>query len=256
MTAHRYSSLLLCLALVAWPSSAIPEGRPKGITLHVVQEMNLGDLSSVTEGRQHFLPPQNFRLEGTTFLKVLGIKSKVVVVGNGTQVKQLVETPFGLQASTVDLAKVQKALPGYLPASDYDPAAYKKMLDEMPGKKSLPAEVLDGVRTEGYEFSAAGMSLPIPSNMALGLPAPAKVRAWVAPRDGIVRKLEIEDAQQNIIIRMLYTDVKTGVAIPPETFTLVFPDGVKPVDMTPFILKGTAAKETEGSNKGAAGGKP
>ena len=243
MTQLRWSAWGLVMLVVASASFAENTATPpKGITMNVVQEMNLGDLSTITRARQHFLPPQNFRLEGTLQLKSLGINSKMVVVGDGKHIKQLTQTPFGPQASTVDLAKVQQVIPGYSPSSDYDPSAYKKMLDEMPDKTPLPDATLDGNRTKGYEFSATNIPLPLPSNLKLGLPKPDKVRAWINPNDGLVRKLEILDAKGALLIRMQYTDVKTNVVIDPKIFAFKFPNNVKPMDMTQAILghvKGT-----------------
>jgi len=240
--------LPLCLAFTVTALAAAQPDRPKGITMRIIQEMNLGDLSCDTDCRAQFLPPQNFRIDGTMFLRAFEMKMKMTITGNGTEVRQLTETPFGPKAVVIDLAKVQGAIPGYSPASDYDPAAYKKMLDGMPDKRTLPPETLDGVKVEVYEFSPRGMKLPLPSNMQLGVPDPAKVRAWVNPTDGILRKLEIEDDQGTVFLRMLYQNVKTGVSIPAETFDMAFPEGVTPVDMTQIILNGVAGagRRTEG----------
>ena len=248
---------MLCLVLAPIAVATPSPDSPQGVTMQVRQEVDLGDLKSVTEGRQYFLPPQNFRMEGTTLLQVLDMKSKVIAVGNSKQVKMLVETPFGPQATVVDLARVQETVPDYVPASDYDPTAYQRMLAEIPGKKALPGQKLDGVEIKGYEFSVEGMKLSLPSNMQLGLAKPAKVRAWVNPADGILRKLEIENTQGNVFLLMLYTDVKTNVTIPPETFELTFPEGVTPADLTESILErasggigvGPDDREKEGIDK-------
>jgi len=213
---------------------------PNGVTMQVTQELKLGDLATKTEARQFFQPPQSFRLEGTVTMAALGITSAMTVVSDGSQVKQLVQTPFGPQATVVDLARVQGALPGYTPSSDYNPLAYKTLIESLPDKKALAPETLDGAPADGYEFSAKGIKAPLPSTVLLGAAEPDKVRVWINPKDGIPRKMEVTDGTGAVILAMLYRDVKTGVEIPPETFRLDFPDGVTPTDVTEMLLKQAA----------------
>ena len=246
MTMRLAAVILGCVVLTApaFGETAAPETQGKGITMQMVQEMTMGDFSTVMKGKQSFSPPDNFRLEGTTLIKAMGMESKMTTVGNSNSLKQLIQTPMGPQAITVDLAKIRKAIPQYAAAGDYDPSKYKKMLDQMPNKTRLPGATMDGVAVEGYEFIPDGANLPVPSNMQLGLAKPAKIRAWINPDDNILRKMEIEDAQGKVFLKMVFSDVKTGITFPLGTFDLKFPEGVAPMDMTAMVLQqlGTAAQ--------------
>jgi len=211
--------------------------------MRIEQETTLGDLSANGDFRASFLPPGKFRVEGTTRLKTMGMELKMTIVGDGPIVKQLSTTPAGLMAYTVDLDRVRKSAAGadYSPAKTYDPAVYNEMVKSARDKKVLPPEKLDGAETEGYELPLPEGRLSLASNGPMFLPDPAKLRVWLNPKDGIARKVELEDAQGRTFLRMRYTEVKTGVQINPEVFDLQFPKDVVPRDITDLILGGVEA---------------
>ena len=239
-------SCAVSLALGLWVSCGLwaqTAEKPQGTTMRIRQEILLGDLSASTDYRARFLPPDNFRVEGTMRLKTMEMDIQSTIVGNGPLVKQLSVTPLGPRAVTVDLARIRKALPEahYAPSNTYDPSVYREMLQNAPGKKRLAPETLDGAETEGWELPLPEGRLSTPSNVALGLPDPAKIRLWVNSKDGIARKVELEDTRGQTFLKMAYTEVKTNAALPPGSFELTFPDGVTPVDITDMILGGVAA---------------
>lgn len=237
---------------VAAAASALagPAAPAKGVTMRIVQQTDMGQLSAETDCKAYFQPP-SFRIEGTMFLKAFKMKTDVTIVGNGKQVKQLVRSPMAVNAMVMDQAKIRKVMPGFSPANDWSPATYAKFIATMPDKKALPPEVLDGAKVEGYEYSAVGTKIPLPSNLRFNAPQPSKVRAWVNPADGILRKMEIEGANGTVFLRMQYKDVKTNVTIPPATFDLKFPQGAQPVDMTQMFLNqlGQAQRGAGGKTK-------
>lgn len=228
------------------PAGAAEPAQPSGMTMRVQQEMVLGDLTCSTDYRAWFQPPNAFRVEGAMNLKTLEMTVKTTVAANGPIVKQLSEMPMGTKAMTIDLDRIRKALPeaDYAPSKTYDPSVYVDMLNEHPEKKALKGERLDGVETEGYEIELPGGRLSLPSNVSLGLPDPARVRVWVSPRDGVARKVELDDAKGVTFLKTLYTEVKKGVAIPADKFDLKFPDGVATQDITDLILGAVAVTRT------------
>ena len=213
----------------------------RGMTMRITQEINLGDLSSTTDYRAKFLPPHNFRIEGTMHFTTMEMDLKMVIVGNRRQIRQLSETPLGPKAVVLDLERIWKAIPEYAPSRTFDPGAFTEMLEATRDKKTVPGLKLDGVATEGYEFELPAGRLSLSSNLSLGLPDPARVRIWVCPDDGIARKVEFEDANGAVFLKTLYTEVKTGVRMPEDVFDLTFPPGVPPMDVTEFILGSVAA---------------
>ena len=80
-----------------------------------------------------------------------------------------------------------------------------------------------------------------PSTCRCSLPDPAKVRFWINPKDGIARKVELEDAQGRVFLRTRYTDVKTDAQVNPEVFELEFPKDVRPRDLTNVVIRGVEA---------------
>ena len=234
---------LLFLAAAAMPARAdeapvAAPTPPTGMTMRIAQEMLLGDLSATGDYRASFLPSGKFRVEGVTRLKMMEMELKMTVVCDGATVRQLTATPTDAMAFTLDLERVRKSVIGedYSPSKTYDPSVYREMLKSLPDKKVLAPETLDGAEAEGYELPLPKGRLSLPSNAPMFLPDPAKVRVWLSPKDGIARKVEMEDAQGRTFMRMLYTEVKTGVEIKPETFELQFPKDVAPMDITDRIL--------------------
>ena len=234
---------LLPALLLAGPRATAREDplpAPQGITMRIAQEINLGDLSCTTDYRARFLAPR-FRIEGAMHLTEMEMTVKLVMVSDGKVVRQLSQTPLGAQAFTIDLARIRKVVPEYSPSNTYDPAAYQGLMESFPNRKSLPAEVMDGVQVKGCELPLERGRLSLPSNVPIGLPDPARLRLWVNPEDGIARKVELEDRDGRTFLRTYYTDVKTHVSLPPETFEFRFPEGAEPTDATDFILGSVAA---------------
>ena len=155
---------------------------------------------------------------------------RISIAGNGQVVRQIERVGEKTTARTVDLDRIRKELPwaDYSPAKTYDPSVYSEMLKDAKEKKALPAEELDGAQAEGYELALAKGRLSLPFNVPYVLPDPAKVRFWINPKDGIARKVELEDAQGRVFLRMRYTEVKTGAQVKPEVFELQFPKDVMP----------------------------
>ncbi len=235
--------LTVCLSAKAG-SAAQPETEKSadhGVTMHITQEIDLGDLSCSGKYTGHFLPLGNFRVEGKIHAVTLGMTIGLTIVSNGHIVKQLSETPFGPMAHTVDLDRIGKLLPGYDPSETYDPALYKEFLKSVPNKKELPSETMDGARVEGYEVPLERGRMTLPSNVPFVLPEPAAIRVWINPEDGVARKVELVDAQGHAFMKMFYTKVRTGVSIPAKMFELEFPPNVTPTDITEVIIGGRAA---------------
>ena len=239
----RLTAAWLVVAIVSTASLAGAEAKPPpaGVTMRIAQQIALGDLSTSTDYRASFLPPDGFRVEGTMQIAAMEMKMKMVIVGDAKQVRQITETPFGPQAYVIDLERIRKAIPEYSPSSSYDPFSYKKMLDTLAGKKSLPGLELDGVQTEGYEFPLPGGRLSLPANVPMGMPEPSAIRVWLCPSDKIARKIEMLDAQGNVFVTTNYTDVKTGALIPKKAFNIEFPEGVTPINITDIVLGSVAA---------------
>jgi len=251
MRYFRFTTAWLVAALLPAASFAGAEtsAPPAGVTMRITQQIALGDLSTSTDYRASFLPPDGFRVEGTMQIAAMEMKMKMVIVGDAKQIRQITETPFGPQAFVVDLDPIRKAIPEYSPSSSYDPAAYKKMLDTVADKKSLPGLKLDGVQTKGYEFPLPGGRLSLPSNVPMGMPEPAGIRIWLYPKDGIARKIEMLDAQGNVFVTTIYTDVKTGVSISKKAFALKFPEGVTPLNITDMVLGSVTAQRATAQEK-------
>jgi hypothetical protein len=243
---HRTGALtcLLFAALHAGFAAEAPPAPPAtGITMRIQQDIALGDLSCTTDYRAQFLPPTNFRVEGAMRIKAMEMTLKNVIIGEGSLVKQLSDTPMGPKAYVVDLDRIRKALPeaDYSPSKTYDPAVYMDMVRNTPDKKSLPPEKLDGVETEGYELPLPEGRVSLKANVALALPDPVKARVWLNPKDGVARKVELEDAKGATFLRTLYTEVKTNTPIPATAFDMTFPQGVAPEDITDIVLGGVIA---------------
>lgn len=242
--------LLLCaLPLLADQPAGVEAGgqappkgaeTPRGMTMRIAQEINLGDLSSTTDYQAKLLPSHNFRIEGTTRLTAVEIDVKLVIVGDDKQVKVLAAMPLGPQAAVVNLERIWKLFPDYSPSSIYDPARYGVMIEKTPEKRSLPDMMLDGVLTKGYELPLPAGRHSLPASLPLNLPDPARVRVWISPEDGIPRRIEFEDDRGNVFLKELYKNVRTGVPLPKSAFDFQFPEGVSPSDMTDMILGGVA----------------
>ena len=166
---------------------------------------------------------------------------QMVMVGDGKLVKQFSQTPLGAQGFTVDLRRIQKVIPEYSPADTYDPAAYKGMLDTLPDKKPLPAGRIDGVEVQGYEVNLEKGRLSLPSNVPIALPDPARMRLWINPRDGIARKVELDDDKGKTFLTTSYQDVRLNVPLSMSRFEFAFPGGMEPADATDIILGAVAA---------------
>ncbi len=148
------------------------------------------------------------------------------------------------KAFIVDLDRVRKELPwaDYSPAKTYDPSLYRDMLKDAKDKKALPPEELDGAPAESASsWRCPKGALSLPFNVSISFPDPAKVRFWINPKDGIARKVELEDAQGRVFLRTLYTDVKTDAQVNPDVFELEFPKDVTPRDLTNIVIRGVEA---------------
>ena len=211
-----------------------------GITMRIRQEMNLGDLNSRTDYNAMFLG-NKFRVEGKMTLVTMEMDVSMTVVSDGATVRQIARSPFGPQAITVNLVRVHEAIPEYDPSKTYDPQAYQKLLKDSEDKKPLEPLELDGVATDGWALELPQGRLSTPSNISLGMPDPARIRIWVGRKDGIARRVDLEDTQGVTFLKMTYSNIKTGVSLDPKLFTLEWPEGVNPMDVTEMILNGVAA---------------
>ena len=208
-------------------SPALADDAPRGMTMRIQQEYLLGSDSATGDYRACFLPPDRFRIEGIKRLKTMQSDVRISIAGDGRIVRQIEKVGETMTAHIVDLDRIRKELPwaDYSPAKTYDPSVYRDMLKDAKDKKALPAEDLDGAPAEGFELALPQGRLSLPFNVPMVLPDPAKVRFWINPKDGIARKVELEDAQGRVFLRTLYTDVKTDAPVNPEVFELEFPKG-------------------------------
>jgi outer membrane lipoprotein-sorting protein len=226
--------LLLAAAVL---SPALADDAPRGMTMRIQQEQLVGGHSATADYRACFLPPDRFRLEG------LHAEVRESIAGNGRVVRQIEKAGETTKAYIVDLDRVRKELPwaDYSPAKTYDPSVYRNMLKDAKDKKALPAEELDGAPAEGFELAVTQGRLSLPFNVSISFPDPAKVRFWMNPKDGIARKVELEDAHGRVFLRTRYTDVKTDAQVNPETLELEFPKDVTPGDLTNVVIRGVEA---------------
>ncbi len=237
----------LCLAAAAAFAACAAPAEPatpanRGITMRVQQEVLLGDMSARTDYQARFLDTEGFRIEGKMRLSSMELDIEMVVVGTPEQVRQLSRTPYGPHAYVVDLAPIRYSFPEYAPAKTYDPRAYKELLDKTPDKKPLPkSPSMDGVEVEGYEMALPEGRLSMPANVSLALPDPARARVWLSVKDGIPRRIELDDRAGKTFLKMTYTRVRTDVPLPPDTLHFDFPNDVKPVNITNMVLGAVGA---------------
>ncbi len=239
----RFSVTLLSAVLflaAARLSPALADDTPRGMTMRIQQEQLIGSESATVDYRACFLPPDRFRVEGIKRPKGVDFEVKESVAGNGQVVRQIEKTGETTKAFIVDLDRVRKELPwaDYSPAKTYDPSLYRDMLKDAKNKRILPAEDLDGAPAEGFELALSQGRLSLPFNVSISFPDPVKVRFWINPKDGIARKVELEDAQGRVFLKTLYTDVKTDEQVNPELFELTFPKDVTPRDLTNIVIRG------------------
>jgi outer membrane lipoprotein-sorting protein len=218
-------------------------GEPRGMTMRIQQEYLLGSYSASGDYRACFLPPDRFRVQGIKRLEQLQFDVQVTVASDGRLVRQIEKLGEKTTGHVVDLDRVRKELPwaDYSPAKTYDPSVYADMLKDAKEKKTLPPEDLDGAPAEGFELALSQGRLSLPFNVSIVLPDPAKVRFWINPKDGIARKVELEDDQGRVFLRTLYTDVRTDAQVNPELFELEFPKDVTPGDITNIVIRGVEA---------------
>jgi hypothetical protein len=242
----RFGAAFLAVGLIwaaARPSPALADDAPRGMTMHIQQEQLIGNDSATGDYRASFLPPERFRVEGIKHLKTMKAEVRISIAGDGRIVRQIEKVGETTKARTVDLDRVRKELPwaDYSPAKTYDPSVYRGMLKDAKEKKTLPPEDLDGAPAEGFELALSQGRLSLPFNVSISFPDPAKVRFWINPKDGIARKVELEDAQGRVFLKTLYTDVKTDAQLNPESFELEFPKDVTPLDLTNIVIRGVEA---------------
>jgi hypothetical protein len=242
----RYSAALLAAGLLltaAHLSPALADEAPRGMTMRIQREYLLGSDSASDDFRACFLPPDRFRVQGIKHLKQMQSDVQISIASDGRVVRQLEKVGEKSTAHVADLDRIRKELPwaDYSPAKTYDPSVYRGLLKDAKDRKSLPAEELDGAPAEGFEVTLSQGRLPLPFNVPIFLPDPAKVRFWINPKDGIARKVELEDAQGRVFIKTLYTDVKADVPVNPELFELEFPKDVTPGDITNLVIRGVEA---------------
>jgi len=231
------------LLTAAGLSQALADDAPCGMTMHIQQEYLLGSDSATGDYRACFLPPDRFRVEGIKRLKTMESDVRISIAGDGRIVRQIEKVGERTTAHTVDLDRIRQELPwaDYSPAKTYDPSVYRDMLKDAKDKKALPAEDLDGAPAVGFELALSQGRLSLPFNVPMVFPDPAKVRFWINPKDGIARKVELEDAQGRVFLKTLYTDVKNDAQVNPELFELEFPKGVTPGDLTNVVIRGVEA---------------
>jgi len=221
-------------------SQALADDAPRGMTMRIQQEYLVRGDPGTADYRACFLPPDRFRVEGTKRVKPMEFDVRISIAGDGRIVRQIEKVDETTTAHIVDLDRVRKELPwaNYSPAKTYDPSVYGDMLKDVKEKKALPAEELDGAPAAGFEFTLSQGRLSLPFNVPMVFPDPAKVRFWINPKDGIARKVELEDAQGHVFLKTLYTDVKNDAPVNPEMFDLEFPKGVTPRDLTNIVIRG------------------
>ncbi len=231
------------LLAAARPSPALADDAPRGLTMRIQQEYLLGSDIASGDYRACFLPPDRFRIEGVKRLKAMQSDVRISIAGDGRVVRQIEKVGDTTTGHIVDLDRIRKELPwaDYSPARTYDPSVYRDMLKKAKDKRALPAEDLDGAPADGFELALTEGRLSLPFNVPIVLPDPAKIRFWINPKDGIARKVELEDAQGRVFLRTRYTDVKTDAPVNPEVFELEFPKGVTPSDLTNVVIRGVEA---------------
>jgi outer membrane lipoprotein-sorting protein len=229
--------------LAAWSLSAAAADEAAGLTMHIQREYLIGGDTASDDYRACFLPPDQFRIEGLKRMKSMQSDVHISIASDGRLVRQIEKVGEKVTAHVVDLDRVRKELPwaDYSPAKTYDPRVYHEMLKEAKDRNVLPAEELDGASAVGFELPLSQGRLSLPFNVPIVLPDPAKVRFWINPKDGIARKVELEDAQGRVFLRTLYTDVKTDAQVNPDIFELAFPKEVAPLDITNVVIRGVEA---------------
>lgn len=219
--------------------------QPLGRTMHIKQEITTGRGTITTEYDAEFLPPGKCRLDGRTVLA--GMFLKTIIAYDGRWMKTLAHTPKGKRAGIVDVKRIQEVIPAYSPSRNFEPQTFKKLLDARPKRTNLGAMKLDGALTQGYEIPLA---VGGPSRMPKG--QPSHMRIWVNVGDGIPRQVQMVTLNGKILFRMLFTKVRTGVALKADRFKLDIPEGVVAVDMTEqMIEKLKKAQEATEKERGA-----
>jgi outer membrane lipoprotein-sorting protein len=244
---NRTACLLAFLIAFAALPAAAPAEDLTGTTMNIRQEMLMGDLSAESNLQAWFLDGGKFRVEGVMHYVQMEMDMQLTVVSDGKTVKQLSSMPMGVQAATMDLDRVAKAFPGtgYDPSTTYSPLAYRDMLKGMEDKTSLGKQEMDGVETEGWEVSLEDGRNSLPANVSLGLPNPSKLRIWLGVNDGIPRRVEMDNVEGVTFLKMSYSNIKQNVAIPSSNLELAWPEGVKPIDITDFVLSSIIANRTK-----------
>jgi outer membrane lipoprotein-sorting protein len=219
-------------------SPARADDAPRGMTMRIHREYPLDKESMFDDYRACFLPPDRFRVEGIKRLTAMHNDVRISVAGNGQVVRQIEKVGEKTTARILDLDRVRKELPwaDYSVAKTYDPSVYREMLKGAKDQKVLPPEELDGAPADGFELAVTQGRLSLPFNVPFSFPDPAKVRFWINAKDGIARKVELEDAQGRVFLKTLYTDVKTDAQVNPETFELEFPKDVTTLDITNIVI--------------------
>jgi outer membrane lipoprotein-sorting protein len=251
---HRAVFLLMGIALLLIPGVVRADENLTGTTMRIQQELFLGDLSTQADFQACFVGVDQFRVEGVTRLKEMEMDIPTTVVSDGTTVRQLSTVAGAPQAVTVDLGRIRAALPelDYSPSKTYNPLAYSDLLKENREKVSLGKVEIDGVETEGWELPLDKGRNSLPSNVPLPLPDPAKLRIWLGARDGIARRVEMENGEGQVILRMSYSDIKQAVSLPKSVLELAWPQGVEPTDITEIVLGGIASTRAEMEKPAAA----
>lgn len=234
---HLYIILLMVAVAAALPLRA---EELTGTTLHIRQEMSMGDFSNDSELDAWFAGMDKFRVEGTVLIKQMELLSETITVSDGEIVKQMLTTPMGPIYTFLDLKRIRKALPelDYSPAKTFSPLAYQDMLSEKEEKVSLGMREIDGVQTQGWEIPLEQGRNSLPSNVPVTLPDPAKLRIWVGVDDGIARCVEMSNAEGETFLKTIYTKVNTHALIPAEKLVLEIPEGAEPKDITDVVLGG------------------
>ncbi|MGO8702854.1 MAG: LolA family protein [Candidatus Brocadiia bacterium] len=231
------------LLMAAGRAPAVADEAPRGMTMRIHQDQVIGGGSATVDYRACFLPPDRFRVEGIKRPKGMDSDVKECIAGDGRIVRQIEIVGEATKTFIVDLDRVRKELPwaDYSPAKTYDPSLYRDMLKDAKDKKALPPEELDGAQAVGFELALSEGRLSLPFNVSISFPDPAKVRFWINPKDGIARKVELEDAEGRVFLRTLYTDVKTDAQVNPAVFEPAFPKDATPMDLTNIVIRGVEA---------------
>jgi outer membrane lipoprotein-sorting protein len=175
-------------------------------------------------GRVEAIPPDRFRIEGTS--EANGQEVKMLIVMNGPQMWMEMR-----DAASDEVQQVVKmdlgAMPG-APAESPSPTGstspdVTNVLSELSKTvafESVRDETLDGEPCKVFE----GKSLEADAG-------PETLRVWIGTSDGLVRRMQRADASGNVTEDLRVTNMETNPPLPLSRFEYTPPVGVPVMDM-------------------------